>query len=416
MTSVTTAKPLVHAKALPWIYVILALLVVSLLAVPIVEKTPNALAFETFYLAGQHWLQGLDPYAVYEGYDFYKLSPTFLLPLIGFAQLPFVVSAVLWQFLSIALFALALVGLLRYLPLNQPLSLGWSLFLPFLLLTDFQLNGTYLQSNTLVVSVMVLGWLAYVEQRWILAALLLAWVSNMKLYPLVLMLMLFVDWRWRFIVASLLAHLLLLLLPFMVWGQAQSTLLYDSWLERLLMDKTITYGEPWGHFFLGLKPFLEVNFGWVLHQGYGVVLLVSALWVAAPVLLLRRVGNFSMNALWLLLVTALAWILLFSTRTEGPTLVLIAPIYAYALWWIMQRQSIRLRRFGLWLLVLTFVLTSLSTSDLFRGSIIHELSWQHNLRAIGLMIAFAFTSVVLWLEALATIRQTPATKGYVRVS
>lgn len=416
MTQFTTSNYFLDAKALPWIYAIIGLLVVSLLAVPIVEKTPNALAFETFYLAGQHWLQGLDPYAVYEGYDFYKLSPTFLLPLIGFAQLPFVVSAILWQFISIALFALAMVGLLRYLPLNQPLSLGWSLFLPFLLLTDFQLNGTYLQSNTLVVAVMALGWLAYVEQRWILAALLLAWVSNMKLYPLVLMLMLFVDLRWRFIVASLLVHLLLLLIPFMVWSQAQSILLYDSWLERLLIDKTITYGEPWGHFFLGIKPFLEVNFGWVLHQGYGVILLVSALWVALPVLLLRRVGHFSMNVLWLLLVTALAWILLFSTRTEGPTLVLIAPIYAYVLWWMMRIECLNWRRLGLWLLVLTFVLTSLSTSDLFRGTLIHELSWQHNLRTIGLMMAFMFTSVLLWREALAAIRQNHATKGYVRVS
>lgn len=405
-----------NSKTQYWVYAILFLLFITLLGVPIVEKTPDALAFETFYLAGQHWLQGLDPYAVYEGYDFYKLSPTFLIPLIGFAHLPFVVSAMLWQLMSIVLFALAMVGLLRYLPLKQPLSLGWSLFLPFLLLTDFQLNGTYLQSNTLVVAVMALGWLAYVEQRWILAALLLAWVSNMKLYPLVLMLMLFVDLRWRFIATSLLAHLLLLLLPFMVWSQAQSILLYDSWLERLLMDKTITYGEPWGHFFLGLKPFLEVNFGWVLHQGYGVVLLLSALWVALPVLLLRRVGHFSMNVLWLLLVTALAWILLFSTRTEGPTLVLIAPIYAYALWWMMRIECLNWRRLGLWLLVLTFVLTSLSTSDVFRGTIVHELSWQHNLRTIGLMMAFMFTSVLLWREALAAIRQNHATKGYVRVS
>lgn len=347
----------------------------------------------------------------------HKTNTRFLLPLIGLAQLPFVASAVTWQLISTLLFFAAMLGWLRHMPLNTSLTLGWSLCLPFLLLTDFQLNGTYLQSNTLVVAVMLLGWLAYVEQRWLLAALLLAWVSNMKLYPLVLTLMLFVDLRWRFIRYSILAHFFLLVSLYIVWDPIQVTLLYDSWFERLFTDKTITYGGSWGHFFLGLKPFLEVNFGWVLHQGYGVILVLSALWVAIPVFLLRwHQCVFSLAVLRLLLVTALAWILLFSTRTEGPTLVLIAPIYAYALWWLMEMEALAWRRLGLLLLVLTFLLTSLSTSDLFRGTIIHELSWQHNLRTIGLILAFMFTSLLLWLEALRAVRQPMYDRGEVCVT
>jgi len=392
-----------HPKSRPWVFGLLLLLMVSLLGVPIVEKTPNALAFETFYNAGAHWLSGLDPYAAYEGFDYYKLSPTFLLPLIAFAQVPFVVSGVIWQALSIALFFVAMAWLLRELPLARSLGLGLSLFLPFLLLTDFQLNGTYLQSNTLVVAVMALGLLFYARGQWVIAALLLAWIANTKLYPLVLTLLLFLDCRWRFMVATLLAHAVLIVLPYLVWGQAQATLFYSHWFDLLAMDKTLTYGEPWGHFFLGLKPFLEVNFGWVLQQSYGVVLLVSAAMVALPALWLRwNNGAFSKESLMLLLVTALAWILLFSTRTEGPTLVLIAPIYAYALWRIMSIDSDNQRRFALGALILVFVLTSLSTSDIFRGTIVHALSWQHNLRTIGLMLAFLLTVSLLWKQALSS--------------
>ena len=169
------------------------------------------------------------------------------------------------------------------------------------------------------------------------------------------------------------------------------------------MDKTLTYGEPWGHFFLGLKAFLEVNFGWVLQQGYVWVLLVSAALVGLPACWLRwKVGVFQHETLMLLLVTALAWILLFSTRTEGPTLVLIAPIYGYALWWIMKIDAVQFRRIALSALVLVFILTSLSTSDLFRSTIVHELSWQHNLRTVGLMITFIFTTILLWRVALVT--------------
>ena len=401
MTLVPTAYA--HPKSRPWVFGLLLLLMVSLLGVPIVEKTPNALAFETFYNAGVHWLSGLDPYAAYEGFDYYKLSPTFLLPLIVFAQVSFVVSGVIWQVLSIALFFVAMAWLLRELPLARSLGLGLSLFLPFLLLTDFQLNGTYLQSNTLVVAVMTLGLLFYVRGQWVIAALLLAWIANTKLYPLVLTLLLFLDCRWRFMVATLFAHAVLIVLPYLVWGQAQATLFYSHWFDLLAMDKTLTYGEPWGHFFLGLKPFLEVNFGWVLQQSYGLVLLVSAAMVALPALWLRwNNGAFSKESLMLLLVTALAWILLFSTRTEGPTLVLIAPIYAYALWRIMSIDSDNQRRFALGALILVFVLTSLSTSDIFRGTIVHALSWQHNLRTIGLMLAFLLTVSLLWKQALSS--------------
>ncbi len=390
-----------HPKSRPWVLLVVLLLTISLLAVPIVEKTPNALAFETFYNAGLHWLQGLNPYAAYEGFDYYKLSPTFLLSLVAFAQMPFVVSGLIWQLISIVLFYIAIVWLLRELPLARPLGLGLSLFLPFLLLTDFQLNGTYLQSNTLVVAVMTLGLLFYVRGQWVVSALLLAWIANTKLYPLVLTLLLLVDLRWRFIVTTLLAHTFLIVLPFLVWGSTQANSFYIDWFNLLTMDKTLTYGEPWGHFFLGLKAFLEVNFGWVLQQGYLWVLLISAMLVGLPALWLRWfAGAFQVNTLMLLFVSALAWILLFSTRTEGPTLVLIAPIYLYALWWAMKLDTLGKRRIALSTLIFVFVLTSLSTSDIFRGTVVHELSWQHNLRTLGLMAAFLFTVSLLWKQAL----------------
>lgn len=390
-----------HPKSSPWVLLVVLLLTISLLAVPIVEKTPNALAFETFYNAGLHWLQGLNPYAAYEGFDYYKLSPTFLLPLVVFAQMPFVVSGLIWQLISIVLFYIAIVWLLRELPLARPLGLGLSLFLPFLLLTDFQLNGTYLQSNTLVVAVMTLGLLFYVRGQWVVSALLLAWIANTKLYPLVLTLLLLIDLRWRFIVTTLLAHTFLIVLPFLVLGQTQANRFYIDWFNLLTMDKTLTYGEPWGHFFLGLKAFLEVNFGWVLQQGYLWVLLISAMLVGLPALWLRWfAGVFQVNTLMLLFVSALAWILLFSTRTEGPTLVLIAPIYLYALWWAMKLDTLGKRRIVLSTLIFVFVLTSLSTSDVFRGTVVHELSWQHNLRTLGLVAAFLFTVSLLWKQAL----------------
>lgn len=41
-----------HPKSRPWVFALVLLLTLSLLAVPIVETTPNALAFETFTMLG----------------------------------------------------------------------------------------------------------------------------------------------------------------------------------------------------------------------------------------------------------------------------------------------------------------------------------------------------------------------------
>jgi hypothetical protein len=249
---------------------------------------------------------------------------------------------------------------------------------------------------------MTIGLLFYLRGQWLISALILAWITNTKLYPLVLTLLLLIDLRWRFIVPTVIAHLLLAALPYLLWGQVQANTLYLHWFDLLAMDKTLTYSGHAEHFFLGLKAFLEVNFAWVLQQSYAWILLFSAALVAVPTLWLRcKAGAFSKETLMLLFVAALAWILLFSTRTEGPTLVLIAPIYAYSLWFIMSIHVDHHRRLALGVLIALFILTSLSTSDLFRGTIVHELSWQHNLRTIGLIAAFMFTLSLLWHRALS---------------
>jgi hypothetical protein len=389
-----------YPSSRPWVYGIVVLLVITLMAVPIqLYDQPEHITFKTFYDAGLHFMQGLDPYGVYEGFDYYKMSPTFLLVLIGFAQLPFFAAAMLWQFVSIVLFFIAIVWIMRSLPLKNRLGFGLSLFLPFLLLVDFQLNGTHLQSNTIMLSVAMLGLLFYTQGRYVLAAILIAWAANMKIYPLVLMLLLFLDLRWRFIVSSLLAHVVLLLLPYVFLGIDQANILYHRWYELLLIDKTFTY-DDWVHHFISLKAFLESNFNWILQEDYVWVILISAALVAIPAIWLRiKSGFFSVETQFLLLAVSMAWILLFSTRTEGATLVLTAPIYTYALWWVMNFDDVFVRRIAISGLVFVFFLTSMSTSDIFRHTWVHPFMWQHNVRTVGLMLAFLFSVGVLWQQA-----------------
>ena len=122
--------------------------------------------------------------------------------------------------------------------------------------------------------------------------------------------------------------------------------------------------------------------------------------VAMPAIWLRfKSGFFSNSNQFLLLAVSMSWILLFSTRTEGATLVLIAPVYAYALWWVMNLDGTVARRIAISGLIIVFFLTSMSTSDIFRNTWVHSFMWQHNIRTIGLMLAFLFSVGVLWQQA-----------------
>ncbi|WP_173291782.1 glycosyltransferase family 87 protein [Thiosulfativibrio zosterae] len=392
-----------------------------LLSVPIVELKSNAYAYETFYKAVNYFKEGLSPYAQYPGFDLYKYSPTFLaFPLLPMSGLPLIPSAILWQLISTLSYFLAGYWLFKlwftdnagFKQVMTSLSNlpSWLVILgTFLFLTDFHLNGTYLQSNTIVVAGMMIGVALYIRKQWLWAALVLAFVTNMKLYPIVLVLLLFLDLRMRFIWATLFWHLLLIAIPFLLWGSETAIKLYSDWIGTLVIDKALVYQEPYIHFFLNLRAFLQVNFNLVFAESYFLIMLFFAALVGIAVLVQRWITqkhHFTQPQLMMILAASLMYILVFSPRTEGPTLVFLGPVYLITLWqlWHFNENS---KSEMIWALISLFVLTSMSTSDLFRGTFIHDWSWDFNLRVIGLLILFLV--YLYWLFKPPVSIQTPRT-------
>lgn len=391
------------SKGVVFSLLLVVLVVVSLIKVPFLETRPSAYAYQTFYYAANYFVEGLSPYARYPGFDLFKYSPSFLaFPLLSLASLSLIPSAIAWQVLSTLLYFMGGYLLFKlWLPgqatMNEVCDKlnnlpSWLVvFATFLFLTDFHLNGIYLQSNTFVVAGMMLGMAFYIRKQWLLAAFVLAYVTNMKLFPVVLVLLLFVDLRWRFIAFTLLSHCVLAYLPFLLWGDELAITLYRDWLGTLIIDKELVYDARSIHFFLNLRAFLQLNFGIIFTTGYFFIMLAFAGLVGLLVIRLRFLGreqtHFSPSQLFHIFAVALLYILVFSPRTEGPTLVLLGPVYLITLWQLWGAAS-AYKKSMLWAFFGVFVLTSLSTSDLFRGTYLGVLSWEHDLRVIGMVLLF----------------------------
>lgn len=364
------------------------LLIIVTLYLVMVPYTQEPGAYETFYLAVDNFKHSLSPYANY-GFDLYKYSPTFLFfPLYILSFLPMLWGAVLWQSFSLAIYYFGMFKLFQQFKVNSKTTALFSILLVFYALSDLIINGTHGQSNTLLVGFMVLALAFYFRRQFFGAALTLAFVTNMKIFPIALMLLLFLDLNKRFIGWSLVSHLLLFFVPIVIWGQSEAMILYSDWIKDLLIDEKYSFGKN-VHYYLSIRPFLEANFGIIWGKSYFLFILANGLVVAIGVWLLKLKNGlsnpFTRTQLLLIFNLSMLFILVFNPRTEGPTLIVMAPVYAISLWWVFNHLTGVQKTKAMWLIFFIFMLVSQSTSDLFRGTFIQIYSWDHNLRTLGLL-------------------------------
>ena len=348
------------------------------------------LIFETFYNAAIQFQIGLNPYASGYGFDLFKYSPTFLMTiLVPLSQLDLTAAAFIWQFVSVALWLIALYLVTKKLPLNRSIHWTWSILIVVSTLHDIFANSSYLQSNTIILAGMLLSIHCYQLKKWFLAAFILAFVTNMKLVPIVLTLLLFIDRQYRFIIWSFLSHCILAAVPFIL-GVKTAVLLYQGWFEALVIDRHITWTDDIHHY-LSVKPFSQLHFNYVWQDEYFILVGLTALILAY--LCMRLLHHERMTHLnsHLFLVVSLLFILVFNTRTEGPSLVFLSAVYPFFACYCLNKPSL----FNRLSFILIFALTSLSTTDLFRGTLVQIISWDNNLRFLGLITLFIGSIFIL---------------------
>lgn len=305
-------------------------------------------------------------YRVFLFEDLYKYSPTFAYLMGAFHPLPIGVGVVLWNLLNTLVL---LVGILRFLEEESEQTKRAVLLIVFL---EGLISAQNIQSNNLILGLMLLGMSDLRSERVVRAALWISLCAVIKFYgAAVAIFFLFYPKKLKFLISMAGWTLLLALLPLGVLSFDALVSEYQRWLEVAATSKLKQQVSVMGilESWLGLK----VNFEAVALVGF--------------VLFLIPLFRFN---LWqqaryqrLMLAYLLTFIIIFNKSAESPTYVYA--VMGVALWFVAQPKPSRLD----WLLLgLVVVGTSLSPSDLFPRSLRQSFLVPYNIKAVPVVLVW----------------------------
>jgi len=209
-----------------WTAVLVALILRPLLL------SHRGTSFDTYQLAGLHWLHGENIYSQWMGFVYSPVVAAFFAP---FAWMPVSLANVLWRVLNTALL---LGGLTALLKTNLFAGITEKNFgILYILLVPLAVGNIDIsQANPLVAGMLLLAIAAVYTERWTSAAICVAIATYFKIYPIAVGLLICVIAPRRFSWRMLIAFLLLLLIPFIFqhWSYVSSQ--YHAWIATRTSD------------------------------------------------------------------------------------------------------------------------------------------------------------------------------------
>ncbi|MGO9114813.1 MAG: glycosyltransferase family 87 protein [Thermoguttaceae bacterium] len=346
------------------------------LAVVIVVKTvqnpENHSTYPIFRNASLGWWNSVD---VYDSRVFggdYRYGPSFAMLLGPIAWLPCQVGAVLWAVMNVGLAFWAIWALARrVLPgMQSPLARDLLLVISVFPSTHCLYAS---QTNLLVFSLVAFAAIAILDERWWLAALLLAMPVHIKIWPLAGALLLAACWPRRLAWRLPIALAVIAALPFLAKPPAWACQQYIQWYRNLVGPEQIrhAYRDAWTIWELISSP--------VNPRLYAALQLTAA--AAILGLCLRQAGRTPpQRRVLFVLVCWTSWQLVFGPGTERNTFALIAPLTSWAL------VVAVLEKRALWLMALSFLLTILAAI----GWVEDVYPWLRTLHPVGVCLFFAW--------------------------
>lgn len=311
--------------------------------------------FTIFRSSWRHLAEQLPLYEAYPQtyHDLYLYGPVFAVLIAPLAILPEPVSFLLWQILLSTLLFWAIASL--------PISFGAKLFVALFSLNEMVTGLMMQQWNIGIVALIILAF-AFNErgqEHWATLCIVLGLLT--KIYGIVgLAFFPFARDKWRFIwsFALWLILFLLLPLPFVPWDYLLEQ--YRAWLEVLGQKNAM-------NLFASMQ---NISLLGILRKWSGIATYSDLVPIALGLVLyglsfLRFSQYRSKEFRQTILSSTLLFVVLFSTGSESSSYVIAFP--AIALYFV-QRWG-RWTTWDITLLVGTFVLSSLSPTDIFPRSI-----------------------------------------------
>jgi hypothetical protein len=353
--------------------------------------TGHANNFRIFRDSFFNLLAGRDVYALHPEYyyDYFKYSPTFALLMAPFAALPELAGAMAWNFCNVfALFAA--IWLLNFSREQKALVL-------WLILIELLTSVQNFQSNALVAAFIIATFIALERGQPEVAGLCVALGSAIKIFGgAAALFVLFYPRKLRFLLATIIAAVLLVVLPLLVTSPAQLRWQYGNWF--FLLQSDYLSKEK-----LSVMSWLQAWFG--VDWPKGVVQIAGGFFLLFPVVLAlaRRLWRreqstpLESNEFRLIfLASLLVFLVIFNHKAESPMFILA--VTGVAIWYSACPQNCA-RNF---VVAFVIVFTSLGSTDLVPRHFRDTISTPLVIKVIPCIIAWF---VMQWeLLRLATSR------------
>lgn len=333
------------------------------------EKSYNNL--KIFRASFGHLVAHVNLHAAYpsEYFDVFLYAPPAALLFAPLYYLPMFAAVVVWQLATSCLLWWAIKSL--------PLADEKKTFLAWFLLVEYTTALHNFQTNTWILAFTLLAFSFFEAKRG-------AWSGFFPMLGFFIkgfggvggFLLFFYPRFWRNAAWFVVWTILIGCSPGLVVGFARVPTLYSEWLTCLAGDHSATATER----MMSLMSFIDSFFPTLIAQGkvqlIGLLLLVLFLGVAY----FRKVNNLPLRLT--ILAFLLLWVVLFNHAAESSTHVI--SVAGVAIWY----QEAEKNRMNFALLLLVFVLTSLSVTDLFPRFIRHDYIFAYSLKVVPVFLVW----------------------------
>jgi len=322
-----------------------------------------------FKYSFHHLIQDKDLYLHHpeEHFDLFKYSPSFALSFGLFAYLPDFIGILFWNLINALMLYFAMFNLPN---LTKRAKASILLIIIIELMTSMQNT----QSNALIAGLIIMAFVLLEREKSFLAALCIVATVYIKIFGFVAFaLLIFYPGKVKNVLYSLFWSAILLFLPLLVVDFSQLKFLYSSWFNLLANDHSISEG-------VSVIGWLHSRFN--LDISKELIVLIGAVIFLIPLIRVKQYSNYSFRLLTL--SSVLIWMIIFNHRAESATFIIA--MSGVVIWYFSQERKAG----DLILLVLAFIFTSLSPTDIFPRTIKTNFIWKYKLKA--------FPCILIWFR------------------
>ena len=305
-------------------------------------------------------------------YDKFFYAPQFALLFMPFALLPIKLSIFLWLLLGAMLFFTALEKL--------PLTNNQKTIIFFIALFDLVNSFQNLQTNAINTALMLLIFSFLHNQKYIFAAICVAFCLSIKIYPAAAaLLFLFYPNKLKFLVWCVFFAVVFFLIPLLIVPKDYFISSLQTWVQTISEDAT-------DKFISNSPSLIGINYTWFSSPiNHFYIQLVGLIAVFIPLLKIFK-KQVDPNFILLYLSFVMLFVVIFNHAAESPTYIIA--ISGAAIWYAISPKIILNNT----LLILLVVACILLPTDIFP----HEFR-KHYLAPLKIRVIPCF---LIWIKIL----------------